>query len=574
MLESLHIRNFALIDDLVLPWKPGLNVLTGETGAGKSIIVDAMSLLLGERAATTFIRKGSTRADIEALFDISHHVKIKDFLESKEFESSTDEIVLRRVISAGGKSKCFLNGSIVTRNILSKAGALLVDMHGQHEHQSLMQPGKHLSLLDDFAGLRADVALVQQAYQDLRQNISALERIIARESSRNERISDLEQDLALLDKADLKEGEEEGMRSRRNLIANSEKIHRLASEGYDMLFSGETYQPPVVNTWDSIMQVLREIAKVDDNIRQPLKEYEEIQFKFDELAQMLQSYISELEYDAAELEALENRLETISTLKRRYGHNTLGELLDHKKRMQEEYDRITGSSAERIELEGEVDRLRGEISKDAFVLSQKRREAADRLERNILHQLRDLGMKKAKFEVSIHQEQVPDGLIQHKKKSWKIWGTGVDKVEFLFSANVGEPLKPLRAIASGGEISRIMLAIRTVLAETDKVPVVIFDEIDSGVGGSMGMTIAEKLVSVSQSQQVICVTHLPQIAAMAENHVVVDKYVEGGRTRTEVEYPTGDDRAQEIARMLGGEATGEITLRHAEELLALAQKNQ
>ena len=574
MLETLHIRNFALIDDLVLPWKPGLNVLTGETGAGKSIIVDAMSLLLGERAAATFIRKGEKRADIEALFDISHHERVKDFLESRELEFTTDEIVLRRVINSEGKSKCFLNGSIVTRNIMAKAGALLVDMHGQHEHQSLMHPGKHLALLDDFAGLKADVALVHQAYQELKQNVSTLERIIARESSRNERVADLEQELALLDKADIKEGEEEEIRSRRNLIANSEKIHRLASEAYDMLFAGETYGTPVVNTWDSIMQNLREIAKVDESIQKPLEGYEEIQFKFDELAPMLQSYVSELEYDAAELETLEDRLETISKLKRRHDCNSMEELLAKRKQMQKEYGLITGSSAEKANLQGEVDRLRVELSKNAFVLSQKRSEASHRLERNILHQLRDLGMKKARFEVSIRQEQVTDGLIQYKKKNWKIWNTGVDKVEFLFSANVGEPLKPLRAIASGGEISRIMLAIRAVLAETEKVPVVIFDEIDSGVGASMGMTIAEKLASVASSQQVICVTHLPQIAAMAENHVVVDKYVESGRTRTEVEYPRGDDRAQEIARMLGGDATGKISLKHAQELLALAQKNK
>ena len=574
MLESLHIRNFALIDDLVLPWKPGLNVLTGETGAGKSIIVDAMSLLLGERAAATFIRKGAKRADIEALFDISHHERVKDFLESKDLEFTADEIVLRRVINSDGKSKCYLNGSIVTRSIMAKAGALLVDMHGQHEHQSLMHPGKHLALLDDFAGLKADVALVHQAYQELKQNVSTLERIIARESSRNERVADLEQELALLDKANLKEGEEEEIRSRRNLIANSEKIHRLASEAYDMLFAGETYRPPLVNTWGGIMQNLREIAKVDGSIQKPLEGYEEIQFKFDELASMLQSYVSELEYDAAELETLEDRLETISKLKRRHDCSSLEELLEKRKQMQEEYGIITGSSAERAKLQGEVDRLRVELSKNAFVLSQKRSEASYRLERNILHQLRDLGMKKAKFEASIRQEQVPDGLIQYKKKNWKIWNTGVDKVEFLFSANVGEPLKPLRAIASGGEISRIMLAIRAVLAETDKVPVVIFDEIDSGVGASMGMTIAEKLASVANSQQVICVTHLPQIAAMAENHVMVDKYVESGRTRVEVEYPIGDDRVQEIARMLGGDATGKISVKHAQELLALAQKNR
>lgn len=574
MLDTLHIRNFALIDDIVLPWKPGLNVLTGETGAGKSIIVDAMSLLMGERAATAFIRKGATRADIEALFDISHYEKVKEMLESMELDSTSDEIVLRRIISSEGKSKCFLNGTVVTRNTLQKIGALLVDMHGQHEHQSLMHPPKHLALLDDFAGLGAGVAYIRQSYADLKHNASALERLIAREASRSERVLELEEELTVLDRADLKEGEEEEIRSRRNLIANSEKIHRLASEAYDMLFAGETYQPPVVNTWDGIMHILKEIAKVDQTVERPLKGYEDIQFKFDELAQMLQSYISELEYDAGELEALERRLETISKLKRRHDCSSLGELLELKEQMREEYARLTGSSAERAKLEREVERLRNEIGKAAFVLSQKRSEAANRLERKILLHLRDLGMKKARFEVSMRQERTPDGLARHKDECWKLWSNGVDKMEFLFSANVGEPPKPLKAIASGGEISRIMLAIRAVIAETDNVSLIIFDEIDAGVGVGMGMSIAEKLAAVADAQQVICVSHLPQIAAMADNHVVVDKYVKDGRTHTEVAYPQGQERAREIARMLGGEATGKITLKHAQELLALANKNR
>lgn len=574
MLETLHIRNFALIDDLILPWKPGLNVLTGETGAGKSIIIGAMSLLLGERATTRYIRKGASRADIQALFDISHYSRVKDFLELTELDPSSDEIVLRRVINAEGKSRCFVNGTVVTRSTLSKIGALLVDIHGQHEHQSLMHIARHLTFLDDFAGLSADVSYVRESYQHLKHRISALERLIARETSRKEQVVEFEEELARLDAADLKKGEEAEIRSRRNLIANSEKIHRLASEAYDMLFAGEMYQHPVVNAWDSIVQILKEIANDDETIREPLRGYEDIRFKFDELAQTLQSYISGLEFDPLELETLERRLETISKLKRRHDCNSLDELLETADRMRAEYRRLTGASAERMKLEGEVERLRKEIGELSFVLSQKRSEAAGRLEKRILTHLRELGMKKAQFEVSVRQEQTPDGLIHHKDKHWKLRSTGVDRVEFLFSANVGEPVKPLKAIASGGEISRIMLAIRTVLAEIDKVPVIIFDEIDAGVGAGMGMAIADKLAAVADSQQVICVTHLPQIAAMANNHAVVGKSVENRRTRTEVSYPQGRERAHEIARMLGGEATGKITLKHAQELLVLAGKRR
>ncbi len=574
MLDTLHIRNLALIDDLVLPWKPGLNVLTGETGAGKSIIVDAMSLLLGERATPAFVRKGAARADIEALFDVSHLGGIKDLLELMELDSAGDEIVLRRVINAQGKSRCFLNGTVVTRNTLSKVGSLLVDMHGQHEHQSLMQTGRHLAFLDDFAGLNADVAYVRQAYRHLKRRISELERLVAKEATRDERLAELEEDLARLDSADLKRGEEEEARSRRNLIANAEKIHRLASEAHDMLFAGETFQSPIVNTWGAIMQILKEISDIDETIREPLKGYEEIRFKFDELAQTLQSYIHGIEYDPMDLENLERRLETIAKLKRRHDCASLEELLEARDRMREQHSRLTGSWDERTRLKGEVERQREEIGELSFVLSQKRSEAAGRLEKKILLHLRDLGMKKARFEVSIRQEAAPDGLIHHRDKRWKLWSTGVDKAEFLFSANVGEPVKELKAIASGGEISRIMLAIRTVLAEADKVPVIIFDEIDSGVGASMGMAIAEKLAAVANSQQVICVTHLPQIAAMANNHVVVGKSVANNRTRTEVSHPQGEERTHEIARMLGGEATGKITLRHARELLALARKKK
>ncbi len=573
MLDTLHIRNFALIEDLVLPWKPGLNVLTGETGAGKSIIIDAMSLLLGERAAGVFIRQGAARADIQAVFDISRHNDAREMLESMDMDSS-DEVLLRRVITSDGKSKCFINGGVVTRKLLSKLGALLVDMHGQHEHQSLLEPGKHLALLDDFGALGADVAYIRQSFKQLKEVISILNKLTVREADRTERVAELEEELALLERADLKEGEEEEIRSRRNVIANSEKLHRLASEANDVLFAGETFQPPLVDTWDGIIRTLKEIAKVDPAVEQSLGGYDEIRHKFDELAGTLQSYISQLEYDPGELEALEGRIETISKLKRRHGCGSLEELLETRERLNGEYARLTGSSVEKSNLEREVEKLREEIGKIAFILSQRRMEAAEELEKKIQLHLRDLGMKKARFHVSVTQEQTDDGLIRHRKKRWKLRSTGVDKVEFLFSANVGEPPRPLRAIASGGEISRIMLAIRTILAEADNVPVIIFDEIDSGVGASMGMSIAEKLAAVSRSQQVICVTHLPQIAAMAGNHVVVDKLVEEGRTRTEVEYPHGPARTREIARMLGGEATGKITLKHAEELLALTRKDR
>jgi DNA repair protein RecN (Recombination protein N) len=572
MLETLHIRNFALIDDLVIPWKAGLNVLTGETGVGKSIIVDAVSLLLGERAAGTFIREGAASADLEALFDISGCLHVKELLESMELDGSQDELLLRRVITAEGRSKCFLNGAVVTLGLLSKVGDLLVDMHGQHEHQSLMNPGKHLTLLDEFAGLGADEAFIRQGYQELKQRISVLERLIAREASRNQRVAELEEELDLLDKADLKEGEDEDIGLRRNVIANSEKIHRLASEAYDMLSGGEMHPQPLVHTWNDIMQALKEIAGIDRSLAESIAGYEELRFKFADLADTLQSYISRLEYEPAELDALERRLEVISKLKRRHGCESLQALLELRERMREEYNRLADSTGEKMRLERDIEQLREDVGKAAVVLSQKRSEAASRLEKKVQIQLRDLGMSRARFVVSIRQEQTPDGLVTYKDKHWKLWSTGVDMVEFLFSANVGESPKPLRAIASGGEISRIMLAIRAILAEADKVPVIIFDEIDVGVGASMGMPIAEKLSSVASSRQVICVTHLPQIAAMSDNHVVVDKLVKSGRTRTEVSFPTGTDRVREIARMLGGEATGDISLKHAQKLLATSRK--
>ncbi|MBI4830701.1 MAG: AAA family ATPase, partial [Candidatus Lindowbacteria bacterium] len=276
MLETLHIRNFALVDDLVIPWKAGLNVLTGETGAGKSIIVDAMSLLLGERAAGVFIRKGAEAADIQAVFDIGNCLQVKDLLDSMELDGSRDELLLRRIINIEGKNKCFLNGSVTTLNLLCRVGELLVDMHGQHEHQSLLNPDKHLSLLDDFAGLGADVALVRQRHQQLKRLISSHERLLAKEASRGQRVAELRQELDLLDRADLKEGEEEDIRSRRDVISNSEKLFRLASSAYDLLYGGEAHPRPLVNTWDGIMQSLKEIAAIDIALRQSVSQYEEL----------------------------------------------------------------------------------------------------------------------------------------------------------------------------------------------------------------------------------------------------------------------------------------------------------
>ncbi len=575
MLDILHIKNFALIDDLVVPWKPGLNVLTGETGAGKSIIIDAVNLLLGERAETSLIRGGEDAAEIEAVFDVSRCEPVKELLDSMEMDSSGDELLLRRVISSKGRtSRCFLNETVVTLGMLSKVGDLLVDMHGQHEHQSLIKQERHLAFLDDFGGLGADTAILQQAIRGIKQRVAALEDLVAREASRNQHMAELRDELDLLDKAELKEGEEEELQSRRNVIANSEKVYRLASEAYDMLFAGETYQPPLVDTWNSIMQAFSEIAKIDRTLDKSLKEYEELRYKFDELAAMFQSYLSTLEYDPAELEALESRLEAISKLKRRHRCQSLAELIELWKGMREKYDSLSSLSDERKKLEREVQELRERVGGMAFVLSQKRGEAAGRLEKKIEIHLRELGMEKARFVVRLSQEESPTGLAEYKGKSWKLWSNGVDKAEFLFSANVGEPPKPLREIASGGEISRIMLAIRTTLAEADRVPVIIFDEIDAGVGSGMGMAIAEKLAAVANAQQVICVTHLPQIAAMANNHIVVDKMVEAGRTRTEIAFPRGHNRALEIARMLGGDVTGKISIQHARELLALARRDR
>jgi DNA repair protein RecN (Recombination protein N) len=322
------------------------------------------------------------------------------------------------------------------------------------------------------------------------------------------------------------------------------------------------------------MRVLGEVAAIDKTVNEQLREYEDFSFKFGELAAMLETYITKLEYDPAELDDLEKRLATISKLKRRHACDSLEELIDLKERMRDEYNSITGSSEKKLKLEREIEQLREEIGGTAFVLSHKRSEAANRLEKKIQVHLHELGMAKTRFVISIQQEQTPTGLVRYKEKRWRLWSTGADRVEFLFTANVGESPKPLKAIASGGEISRIMLAIRAILAEVDRVPVIIFDEIDAGVGASMGMPIAEKLAAVADNQQVICVTHLPHIAAMANNHIVVDKVVESRRTHTIVSFPSGQDRVHEVARMLGGDATGQISIKHAKELLALSRKNR
>jgi DNA repair protein RecN (Recombination protein N) len=436
-----------------------------------------------------------------------------------------------------------------------------------------MNPKKHLLLLDDFAGLGADAAIMRQCHSELRQQMTELDQVIARESQRSRRTAELEEDLALLEQADLKRGEDEDIRTRRNVIANSEKIHSLASDGIDMLSVGELHPHPLAATWETLMQSLREIARIDSRFGDSLREYEEIKYKFSELTSLLQEYISRLDYDPDELDALERRLQTISKLKRRYACDSLDALIDLKERMQAELDELAHSVGERARIEQEVLTLQEKCGKLAMLLSQKRTEAAGVFEKKVKLHLGELGMPRAKFIVSVRQEQAADGLVNYKGKNWKLSNSGIDTVEFLLSANVGEPPKPLAAIASGGEISRIMLALRTILAETDKVPIVIFDEIDAGVGASMGMRIAEKLSAVASSRQVICITHLPQIAAMANNHVVVDKRVDSGRTRTEITFPTGDERIREIARMLGGDTTGPISLKHAQELLTLSRKS-
>ncbi|MEE9615358.1 MAG: DNA repair protein RecN [Thermodesulfobacteriota bacterium] len=560
MLLELSIKELAIIDDLTVSLGPGLNVFTGETGAGKSIIIDAIDLVLGDRASNEAIRGSRDEARVEAMFDASRVEGLEGVFEEAGIPSS-ENLIIKRTIQRAGRNRVSINGSIATLMTLTEVGRRLIDICGQSEHQSLTRPEEHVELLDAFGGFskeRQAMARAHSRFNGFRRELEKLLSDVKRSGEERELLSFQSKEIGA---AALSPGEEEGLKAEVERLKNADRLGGLSAGVEEALYSGEG---SVTERLGEFVKGLREGAAMDPSLEKAAAAVEKNLFELEEVASALRDYSAAIEGDPTRLEEVEARIDAIIKLKRKYGA-TIDDILKKKEEIDRLLSGMEGSEGKLVGLKEQESAARDEARRVALALGEARVEAAARLKQAIEKDLGGLGMGGTVFEASVEAEKDPDGNPRTGEK-------GADRVSFHISSNPGEDLKPLARIASGGELSRIMLAMKRVTA-VGRVPTLIFDEVDTGIGGGMAEVVGRKLKEVSKTHQVLCVTHLPQIAAFADNHYAVAKVEnEEGRTVTRVKELRGEERVGAIATMLGGEKVTDTMVKHATELLQNAGK--
>lgn len=569
MLAELNVTNFAIIEKLHISFAPGLNVLTGETGAGKSIIIDAVSNLLGERADSTVIRSGTDQTRIEGIFLLKGDLQriITPLLQEYGLEEEDEALILAREINRDGRNVCRVNGRAVTLRLLRQIGQELIDIHGQSEHLSLKRVRQHVDFLDRFADLgelRSRVAAEVKELRQVRRSLKGLFRD-ERELARREDL--LQYQLQEIAAAKLHPGEEEELNGERTVLANAERLTMLADAAYRALYESGGRKKSGLDLLAEAIQALKDLEELDPTLQEQLQAAEEASYRLEDLARNVRSYRDGIEYNPDRLRQVEERLDLIYNLKRKYG-DSIAEVLAFAERAAKELDDIAHSEERIAELQEQESQLLVEIGQLAGELSEARHEAGERLSVAIEQELADLNMERASFTVAIEQVEAEDGVGLGGKR-YAFDATGIDRVEFLISPNIGEPPKPLSKVASGGETSRLMLAMKSVLSAADYIPTLIFDEIDAGIGGRAGMIVGQKLCNLTPEHQVFCVTHLPQIACCGDAHFRVWKEVVGSRTVTKVQRLGHEERLEELTLMLG--PVSEVTRKSALEMLERTQ---
>jgi DNA repair protein RecN (Recombination protein N) len=571
MLTELHIQNFAIIDKLDMRFDSGLIILTGETGAGKSIILDAVVMLIGGKADTTFVRTDSDAAFVEAVFQIKGPEKeaVHFILNREELMDDPNYVVLMREVRKEGRSVARINGRTVNVGLLKELGALLVDIHGQAEHLSLLDPRAHLGLLDRFAEVSQPLSDYRQTYHSLLNLRRELTDLRKAQSDADRRIEMLTYQAEEIESASLKVGEDEELRKERDRLANAESLAQNAQEALAVLDEGSPETPAATDLVGQAAQALATLAKIDAGQAELANQAELLLDTISDVIHGLRDYLEEIEFNPKRLEDVEERLDVLHSLIRKYG-GSVPAVIAYGADARKQLETITGA-AERInELEMQEAKLLEKLAKQGGALSEKRKSAAITMGKGIEAELNDLKMQSAKFGVDFQTKPDVNGIPMPDGTRIAFDQNGFDRVEFLIAPNPGEGLKPLAKIASGGETSRLMLGLKNVLARADEVPSLIFDEIDQGIGGRVGMVVGHKLWNLSRTHQVFCVTHLPQLAVFGDQHYQVQKLVDNGRTLTRVEALDGEPRLLELSQMLG--EVGEGTLRSAYELLQTARE--
>lgn len=543
VLSLLRIKNLALVEELEWQTSAGFIAVTGETGAGKSIIIGALQLLLGERADKSLIRTGADVCTVEAVFSGNGLQKLNPQLVEAGVEPCQSDLILKRTLSATGTNRQFINGSPTTLSILKSLGDELVDLHGPHDHQSLLSPETQLSLLDSFARAEEQLGEYRKHYRQLQTLLAEHAALDIVETAREQELDLLRHQITEIKSANLVAGEEEEIENRYKLASNSKRLIELASAIANRLSEAED---SVLSQLAETQRLLRELEKVDNSMAQFSSTHAASVVELSEMARALSAYAEKLDLDPEQLAALEQRVSLFETLKRKYG-GSIAEVIAFGERAAERMRKIEGRDAELERLAKEIENVRAHMNRAGEALRKLRAKAAPKLSENIRRNLRDLGFRQSEFETKLTALDEPRP-------------NGFDSVELLFSPNPGEPLKPVRTIASSGEISRLMLAIKSALATHDSIPLLVFDEIDTNVGGEIAHAVGAKMQTLGRDHQVICITHLPQVAATASSHFVVTKDVTRGRTFSNLHEVTGKARQVEIARMLGGKSESALKL--------------
>jgi DNA repair protein RecN (Recombination protein N) len=558
MLNRLRIKNLALVADLTFELQPGYNAITGETGAGKSILIGALTLVLGERADRTLIRAGADSCTVEAEFDVSKlRAPLSPFLEENGLEPCEGgQLILKRTFTAAGANRQFINGSATTLDKLATLGDWLVDIHGPHDHQSLLHPARQLAILDSFGGLQVE----REAFGELVRRRNAVEAgkagLIVDEKTYAQQLDLLRFQVREISEARLQPGEDEAIMAEHQRSANAAKLLQLSQAALDLLAENET---AVLTEAGIVGRTLAELQRIDPGAENLIALHEQATANLRELQSELSRYADRVEVDPARLAELEERLNLLQSLKRKYGP-TLDQVISFGAEVQRKLQGLESRDAELARLNAELGKLDAELVRLGGQLSAKRKKVIPKLSKAASTQLADLGFKQSRLDVQMTSVGA-DEFTQHATRNT----SGLDSIEFQFAPNPGEPARALRAIASSGELARVMLALKTVLAAEDEVPVLVFDEVDANVGGETAVAVGQKMQQIAAKRQVLCITHLPQVAASADAHFVVSKEVRDGRTLSELHLLDRKSRVAELARMLGGQ--GDAARKHAEAML-------
>ncbi len=566
MILELKIKNFVLIEDLKIEFKKGLNILTGETGAGKSILIDALSGVLGEKMTTDSIRSGCERSILEGSFDISSLQQVKSILDESGIDYDDDTVVLRRELYNTGKGRCFANSTQIPVTKLKEISDYLVDIHGQNEHQSIIKVAMHRELLDSFAGLTANTDKIREYHARLNSLQDKINSFQIDEKEKARRIEYLQFAINEIESAKLVADEEQALEHESAILSNAEKLFAEINTASALLKE----DGGIIQNLKKAEQSLSSISKYDPEISNVIEMMKDALYPLEDAAVFLRDYEKNINFSPQRINDVEERLSTISKLKKKYG-GSIKEITDFADRSRDELNAISSSEDEIERLNEDYKRLLQETKKAAFDLSDRRKVAAKILEDKVMSEMKDLGMDGSIFRISIKRDMSPDGQIEKDNKRYILYPHGLDRIEFLLSANEGEDLRQLRRVASGGEMSRIMLALKKVILSADIVDSLVFDEVDAGIGGKTAEIVGKKLKTLSDKRQVLVITHLPQIAAMSDSHYTVLKQKINDRNITVIKKLNPDEKIREVARMLSGEKITDITLRHAEEMIARSE---